>query len=67
MVLTLSVRKESIRAWVREKAGGEARLVVNYKGRHDRLSVDDRGHAAPNTKALFLATHKSRFAITAVD
>jgi hypothetical protein len=67
MQLDLSVRKDSINAWVKGPDEGEHRQIVNYTGPQDRVSIEtDYVKGIKNTKALLLHQHTSKFAISAI-
>lgn len=63
--LDVSVRKDSIIAWVKGPDDGEKRQVVNYTGPQDHLSFEkDWVKGIRNEKALFLHLNTAKFAIS---
>jgi len=58
----VSVRKDSIRVWVKKRTDKERRVVVDYSGPQDKLSLSDM--KVKNEKALFFSTRDSKVNIT---
>ena len=64
--IDVSVRKDSVRAWVRKKDERERRLIVNYTGSTAVLHTGAE-HGIKNKKALFLITLDSKIAVSTYD
>jgi hypothetical protein len=66
--LDLSIRKDSINAWVKGPEDAAKGQVIEYEGPQDRLSVEtDWVKGLKNANALFLHQHTSKFAISSLE